>query len=154
MSPAPRSRLHDPRSLLCERADRPCCIDATLPSRADAVIVDLEEAIRPERRDAARATTFTNTSPACASTFSEVPLEGFKPRHSLAAAGNRAKKTGNSTFLSDHSAAGSVSFAHSCGQMAGKRCALNGIFMIHIDIDAVFHVSIEPASIMPRKTWR
>lgn len=55
MNPAPRSGLHDARSLLFVPADRPHRIETALASQADAVIVDLEDAVRPEARDAARA---------------------------------------------------------------------------------------------------
>lgn len=55
MNPAPRSGLHNARSLLFVPADRPSRIETALTSQADAVIVDLEDAVRPERRDAARA---------------------------------------------------------------------------------------------------
>lgn len=43
------------RSLLFAPGDRPDLIASALASRADAVIVDLEDAVRPEAREAARA---------------------------------------------------------------------------------------------------
>jgi citrate lyase subunit beta/citryl-CoA lyase len=55
MNSAPRSRLHEARSLLFVPADRPDRIATALASSADAVIVDLEDAVRPENRAAARA---------------------------------------------------------------------------------------------------
>lgn len=51
----PRSLLHEARSLLFVPADRPDRIATALISAADAVIVDLEDAVRPESRAAARA---------------------------------------------------------------------------------------------------
>ncbi len=55
MNSAPGSRLHEARSLLFVPADRPDRIATALTSAADAVIVDLEDAVRPESRAAARA---------------------------------------------------------------------------------------------------
>ncbi len=55
MNPTSRSGLHDARSLLFVPADQPGRIEIALESRADAVIIDLEDAVRPEGRVAARA---------------------------------------------------------------------------------------------------